>query len=185
MGNQQKVCVLATKDIQILSKTTGKSENEIRQWYNRFLQESNNTGRMNKQQFQLYYANLKKHPNLDTITDHIFRAFDTDHSNSIDFQEFLIASIATSEGTDRQKFEYAFEVYDINGDDMIERKEAKKILNLLCRIQGFSENDAVMYTNTLMLTFDTNQDKVLSRTEFINGCLHDSTLGHISNPFTI
>ncbi|CAF4229448.1 unnamed protein product, partial [Rotaria socialis] len=142
-------------------------------------------GRMNKQQFQVYYTNLKKYPNSDTISDHIFRAFDTDRSGSIDFQEFLIAYIATSEGTVRQKFEYAFEVYDINGDDMIERKEAKKILNLLCRIHGFSEHDAVMYTNTVMLTFDTNQDKFLSRTEFINGCLHDSALGHISNPFAI
>jgi hypothetical protein len=34
-----------------------------------------------------------------------------------------------------------------------------------------------------MLSFDTNHDKVLTKEEFIDGCIHDSTLGRIANPF--
>jgi len=34
-----------------------------------------------------------------------------------------------------------------------------------------------------MISFDTNQDNVLTKEEFINGCLLDSTLGKIANPF--
>jgi hypothetical protein len=57
------------------------------------------------------------------------------------------------------------------------------MLNIICRIIGLSQEDAKLYTNTVMLTFDTNQDKVLSKEEFIDSCLHDSTLGRIANPF--
>ena len=83
MGNQQTSVALNDKDIEMLVKTSGKSDNEIRQWYKEFLQDSGNTGRMNKRQFQVYYMKLKKNPNLEKITDHIFRAFDTDHSGKI------------------------------------------------------------------------------------------------------
>jgi len=204
MGNQQTQGKLTEKDVEILLKTSGKSENEIRQWYNEFHEESNNTDRMNKRQFQKYYTKLKKNRNLEQITDHIFRAFDTDHSGkfrrfcfcffnfkhfllkgTIDFSEFLLAYIATTDATKHQKFDYAFEVYDINDDQLIDKKETKKILNIICRIMGLSEEDAKVYTETLMLSFDTNQDKVLTKTEFIDGCLHDSTLGKFSNPFQI
>jgi hypothetical protein len=71
----------------------------------------------------------------------------------------------------------------MNENDQIEKKEAQKILNIICQIIGFSEPDAEMYTRTMMLSFDTNNDKVLSKKEFIDGCLHDSTLGRISDPF--
>ena len=101
----------------------------------------------------------------------------------INFQQFLIAYIATTDGTQRQKYEYAFDVYDINDNDVIDKKEARKILGIICRIIGLSEEDAKVYAETLMISFDTNSDKVLTRTEFIDGCLHDSSLGHMSNPF--
>ncbi len=102
---------------------------------------------------------------------------------TVDFNEFLLAYIATSTGTNRQKFEYAFEVFDINDNDRIEKKEAEKILNIICRIIGLSEEDAKVYTATVMISFDTNHDKVLTKEEFINGCIHDTTLGKIADPF--
>jgi Ca2+-binding EF-hand superfamily protein len=106
-------------------------------------------------------------------------------SGTIDFSEFLLTYIATTTGTDRQIFEYAFEVYDIDDNQLIDKKEAQKIYNLICRIAGLSEEDAQSYTNTLMVSFDANQDKVLTKSEFVEGCLHDASLGKISNPFRI
>ena len=198
MGNQTSCSVLTEKDVQILRKITGKNEKEIRQWYEDFYAESNQTGRLNKQQFKQYYSRLKNKSNLDQLTDHIFRAFDTDRSGNsfsqsshgliyslgtIEFPEFLLAFIATTNGSDREKFEYAFTVYDINDDQSIDNKEAEKIINIICRLLGFPGNDAEAYTNSVMLSFDANRDKVLTKSEFINGCLHDPTLGKISNPF--
>ncbi|CAF1065332.1 unnamed protein product [Adineta ricciae] len=185
MGNQQASKSLTDRDVQILIETSGKSEREILQWYTEFHEDSHGTDRMNKRQFQNYYLKLRNRPNLQQITDHIFRAFDIDQSGTIDFNEFLIAYIATSEGTPRQKFTYAFEVYDMNDDEIIEKKEIKKILNIICRLLGFSEHDAASYSRSMMLSFDTNRDRVLSKSEFVEGCLHDPTLGKLSNPFDL
>ena len=80
MGNQQTACILTENELRILLRTSNKSENELRQWYNEFMKDSDNTGRMNKRQFRVFYTKLKQNPNLDKLTDHIFRAFDTDHS---------------------------------------------------------------------------------------------------------
>jgi Ca2+-binding EF-hand superfamily protein len=79
MGNQQTQRTLTENDVQMLVKTSGLNENEIRKWYDEFHKETNNTDRMNKRQFQLYYTKLKHNPNLEQITDHIFRAFDVNH----------------------------------------------------------------------------------------------------------
>lgn len=88
MGNQQTPPTLTEKDIQILVKISGKNENEIRQWYKEFHEDSNRTDRLTKRQFKKYYSKLKNNPNLEQLTDHIFRAFDTDHSG-----KFLIVLI--------------------------------------------------------------------------------------------
>jgi len=58
-------------------------------------------------------------------------------------------------------------------------------LNIICRIIGIPEDDAQVYTTTVMISFDTNQDKILSKQEFINGCLNDPSLARIANPFDL
>ena len=80
MGNQQTARSSNKKDLEVLVKLSGKSESEIQRWYEEFHMESDGTDRMNKRQFQIYYTKLRKNPKLEQITDHIFRAFDTDQS---------------------------------------------------------------------------------------------------------
>lgn len=80
MGNQTAKHPFTQKDVQVLANLSGKTEDEIRQWYEEFHRESDGTDRMNKRQFQLFYTKLRKNPKIDQITDHIFRAFDADQS---------------------------------------------------------------------------------------------------------
>lgn len=80
MGNEQAAHAFTADDAQVLAKLSGKNETEIRKWYDEFHSESAGTDRMTKRQFQSYYAKLRKNPKLEQITDHIFRAFDTDRS---------------------------------------------------------------------------------------------------------
>lgn len=80
MGNQQTARSFNKKDLEVLVKLSGKSESDIQRWYEEFHMESDGTDRMNKRQFQIYYTKLRKNPKLEQITDHIFRAFDSDHS---------------------------------------------------------------------------------------------------------
>ncbi|CAF1533823.1 unnamed protein product [Rotaria magnacalcarata] len=185
MGHRYGKHTFTERDVQVLVKSSGKTENEIRQWYEEFRKESDGADRMNKRQFQSYYTKLKQNSKLEEITDHIFRVFDTDQSGTVDFAEFLIAYIATTTGPSRQKFEYAFELFDINENEKVERKEAEKMLSIICRIIGVSQEDAKLYTETIMLSFDTNQDKIITKEEFVTGCLHDTTLGEMVNAFNL
>lgn len=93
MGNQQAQSVFTDKNVQMLVETSGKSESEIRQWYDEFHQESNGADRMNRGQFQTYYTKLRRNSRLNQLTDHIFRAFDTDHSGKILFVYFSFPRI--------------------------------------------------------------------------------------------
>jgi Ca2+-binding EF-hand superfamily protein len=82
MGNQQTTRPFSENDVQMLVKLSGKTENEIREWYKEFHAESDQKDRMNKRQFQLFYTKLRKNPKIEQISDHIFRAFDTDNSGT-------------------------------------------------------------------------------------------------------
>ena len=66
---------------------------------------------------------------------------------------------------------------------MIEKREAKKILDLIGKLVGLDDQEISSYTMTMMLTFDTNRDKLITRDEFIQGCLHDPTLARVLDPF--
>lgn len=91
MGNQQVHRVLNENDVQMLVKTSGKSENEIREWYKEFHEETNGTDRMNKRQFQHYYTKLRDNPRLLEITDYLFHAFDLNNEGkSFLFYYFIV-----------------------------------------------------------------------------------------------
>jgi len=49
-------------------------------------------------------------------------------SGKIDFKEFLLAINITSAGKPEQKLEWAFQMYDVNGDGTIEPKEMTEII---------------------------------------------------------
>ena len=60
----------------------------------------------------------------------MFRTFDSDNSGKIDFKEFLLAINITSAGKPEQKLEWAFQMYDVNGDGTIEPSEMCEIITV-------------------------------------------------------
>ena len=81
MGNRQRGQPITERDIEILVQLTKKKENEIRQWYEEFHRSTDGNNLMSKRQFEQFYCRLKKKENLKNLTEHIFRAFDTDRSS--------------------------------------------------------------------------------------------------------
>lgn len=120
---------LTDEDVEFLTKNTQYSAKEIREWYTAFRKDCPD-GKLTKKKFVEIYKNFFSSGNPDKFCEHVFRTFDADDDGFILFKEFLLA-IGITTGTDsKEKLKWAFNMYDINNDGVIENSEMVKIIKV-------------------------------------------------------
>lgn len=87
-------------------------------------------GQLSQKKFLQVYSEFFPGGNPEVFCEHVFRTFDSDNSNKIDFKEFLLAINITSSGKPEQKLNWAFSMYDINGDHNISPDEMETIITV-------------------------------------------------------
>lgn len=88
------------------------------------------SGQLSKKKFIEVYSGFFPDGNAEEFCTHVFRTFDKDNSGRIDFKEFLLAINITSGGDPEEKLEWAYQMYDIDGNGTIERTEMVEIIRV-------------------------------------------------------
>ena len=205
---------LTEMDIQILMTQTNFTREEIVQWYffsfslslslgagsaslfrhERFLADCP-SGQMTRKQFVLMYKSLCPRSDADRFARHVFRAFDLDRSNTVDFREFLLgASMTSSTSSPEMKLQWTFHVFDIDGNGLLTRRECLEVIESIVRFQYSLSSEHQQNTleqlmnvakRAMMRIFDNNPDlrgDKLTMTQFVQGCLKDDFISQLLTP---
>ena len=150
---------------------------------------------MSRKQFISTYTSLCPTGDTERFASHIFRAFDLDKSNSVDFHEFLIGLSMTSTNSSPQtKLEWIFQVFDIDGNGLLTRNECLEVIDIIIRF-NYSQRDAQDNLTTerlirsakrsMMRIFDNNGHSschTLTILQFVEGCLKDEFITQLLAP---
>jgi len=141
------------------------------------------------------YSVLFPNRNAERFAGHIFRAFDLDKSNTVDFREFLIGLSMTSSTSSLQtKLEWIFQVFDIDGNGLLTRTECLEVIDTIVRFNQSGQNDESNQNTerlirsakrSMMTIFDNMYDgrcNTLTITQFVEGCQKDEFISQLLAP---
>lgn len=105
----------------------------------------------------------------DILMDRVFKAFDTDSDSYISLTEWIEGLAIFLRGDIDEQCEYAFVVYDLNGDGYISREEMFQMLknSVVKNAQEEDPDEGIKELVEIVLKkMDTDHDSRLSRTDF-------------------
>ncbi|XP_061565134.1 guanylyl cyclase-activating protein 2-like [Cololabis saira] len=110
----------------------------------------------------------------------MFRAFDKNGDNTIDFLEFVAALNLVFRGDLEHKLRWSFKVYDKDGNGYVDRSELRSIIDSIYRIKKCSKTDPVDshltvddVVDRILEAVDSDRDGHVSLEEFIRGAQQD------------
>lgn len=189
-GPFSKHSTLSCRDINFLSSQTDLSPDQVRHIYMEFYKTCKHRGRLSRAEFKNLYKQLmgfdKHNDSIEHIIDPIFRAFDNDRSGYIEFGEFLVGFAIASKGDLEARLSYAFDCYDADYSEYIERDEIEPVLMSMMRMLGFVHMRDFRIENMIsdiMQIADVSKDGRISKAEFIQALTNDEFVRGMLNPF--
>ncbi|XP_040193437.1 guanylyl cyclase-activating protein 2 [Rana temporaria] len=168
---------------QHLSEETNKVEidvAELQEWYKKFVVECP-SGTLFMHEFKRFFGVQDNQEAADYV-EHMFRAFDKNGDNTIDFLEYVAALNLVLRGKLEHKLKWTFKVYDRDGNGCIDKTELLEIvesiynLKKVCR-QGQDDRIPLLspeeVVDRIFQLVDENGDGQLSLDEFIDGARKD------------
>ncbi|XP_069021751.1 guanylyl cyclase-activating protein 2-like [Embiotoca jacksoni] len=112
--------------------------------------------------------------------ENMFRAFDKNGDNTIDFLEFVAALNLVFRGELEHKLRWSFKVYDKDNNGYIDRDELRSIIDSIYRVKksskpnsGESQMSVNEVVERILQAVDTDGDGNITMEEFIRGAQQD------------
>lgn len=179
-GKSKTKIFLTESQINILIENTGFSKKVLLKHYESFIYDCP-SGKLSKKRFNKLYREMHPLSHSKKFSGRIFSIFDTNCDNFLDFNEFMEAIRLTVHGTAKEKFEIAFQIYDLKGDGKIDKKELEEVLKHLYGLHGdkISSRVAANKVTSIFEKFDVDDDEQLCFKEFMDVCVHDEYLNQL------
>lgn len=173
---------LKPKTIKDLKNQTDFSGPELQQWYKSFVKDYPE-GTINKEEFRKTYEKVFPDGDATSFSDQVFRTFDKNVDNKVDFRELAIAMSVILRGTQDEKLKWAFSMYDLDGNGYITKDEMLEIVKAINKMAG-SEDGNVSNESTspedhvdkIFKELEKNDDGKLSLEEFVEGARKDPAI---------
>ena len=183
VGNVQPE--LTDKVINNLVQRTKFSQQDIIDWWHGFLTDCP-SGVLDKKKFIEVYQYRYPNGKAKKFCDHVFRTFHPDKkTHVIDFEHFMCAIDITLNGSADEKLEWAFTMYDINGDQRISKAEMSTVMESMFDLLGKDKkgaNNPRQHVDLIFQRIDFDKDNYISKEEFLTGCKNDAQIRTILAP---
>jgi len=168
MGNKEGS--LSKEDLDQLTEVTHFDRKEIKTIFKQFKKE-NPSGYISKSELKNAISLMGLQPD-DYLITRIFQVYDKNGDGKIDFRECVNVLSIASRGSPREKLEFSFHLYDLDGNGFISREEFSAIVKSLFKSLPSTENlppdrnTPEKVADKFFETADKNNDKQVSFEEF-------------------
>jgi len=163
------------EELDKLHLSTHFDQKELKAMWKQFKKETP-SGAINKDEFKEV---MKQMGVVDPfLQDLIFNVFDDNKDGSINFQEFVTALSVMTRGDPNEKLEFAFHMYDLDGNGFIDKEEMAQIMEAFYKLVGpLVTFSGKKYESPQQLveeffdTMDVNGDGKISLEEYKDGAM--------------
>uniref|UniRef100_A0A7D9N0N8 Kv channel-interacting protein 2 n=1 Tax=Xenopus tropicalis TaxID=8364 RepID=A0A7D9N0N8_XENTR len=161
--------------LEQLQEQTKFTKKELQVLYRGFKNECP-SGIVNEENFKQIYSQFFPQGDSSMYAHFLFNAFDTDHSGSVSFEDFVAGLSVILRGTIDDKLNWAFNLYDLNKDGCITKEEMLDIMKSIYDMMGkytypnMREEAPREHVENFFQKMDRNKDGVVTIEEFIESC---------------
>ena len=153
---------LTEEQVEEMRSVTNFSDKEIKRLFKRFNRlDRNGDGKITYEEF-LYIPELSVNP----LVNRVIAVFDQNNDRKVNFKEFISAlSIFSAKGGKQDKLEFAFKIYDLDGDGFITNRELFEVLKMMVG-SNLSDVQLQQIVDKTILEADEDGDGKISFQDF-------------------
>lgn len=167
--------------LESLCRQTKFSRKEIQHMYRGFKQECP-TGTVDEETFKEIYGQFFPLGDAKPYAHYVFAALDKTKNGAVNFEELLTTLSIITRGSVNEKILWTFNLYDINKNGQITKRQLLDIVSSIYAMMGMStepiidETTAREHVERVFSKMDLNRDGVITLEDFLHACLQDEEI---------